>query len=168
MIASARRYCVRLALAVCAALPPLAAAGETPSPDQSQRWYFQTSYYTRHYSPDPRHLNDQNLINFERLTASNNLYGAAFFDNSFNQPSQYVYVGRRWRPFENAELVHFKLTAGVLHGYKGEFQDKVPFNGRGISPAILPSIGLSGNRFATEIVLFWTAGAMFTAGVFWD
>jgi hypothetical protein len=162
MIASARRCCVRLAFAVCASLPSLAAAQDSP------RWYFQTSYYTRHYSPDPRHLNDQRLVNFERLIGNDNLYGAAFFDNSFNQPSQYVYVGRRWRPFESAEIVHVKLTAGVLHGYKGEFQDKIPFNGRGIAPAILPAVGISGNRFATEVVLFWTAGAMFTAGVFWD
>lgn len=146
----------------------LAAATDEPAPSPAgePRWYFQTSVYTRHYHPDPNHNNHQQLLDLERWYPSGYGFGVAVFDNSFNQPSQYVYGGRFWRPFDSAPLVHVKLTAGLLNGYKDEYQDKIPYNSRGIAPAILPSIGLSGQRFATEVVLLWNNGAIFTVGVF--
>ena len=92
--------------------------------------------------------------------------GAAAFKNSFGQPSQYVYIGKLWRPWDAVPLVHVKLTGGLLHGYKGEYKDKVPFNSdNGIAPLLLPSIGLSGKRFTTDLVIFGTAGALLTIGV---
>ncbi|MBP3863339.1 MAG: sn-glycerol-3-phosphate transporter, partial [Pseudomonas sp.] len=48
-------------------------------------WYLQTSVYTRHFSPDPEHNNNQDLIGIERHDASNWLFGAATFRNSFRQ-----------------------------------------------------------------------------------
>ncbi len=132
------------------------------------RWYFQTTAYTRHFSPSPQHVNHQRMLNFEYWGPDKWIWGASFLRNSFGQPSQYIYTGRLWRPFDSAPLVHVKLTGGVLHGYKGEFRDKISFNHYGYAPALIPSIGLSGKRFATEFVLLG-AGAMFiTAGIFWE
>lgn len=166
--AAIARELPRLALIVVLVLAAgLAAADDEPvAPGDEARWYFQTSVYTVHYHPDPNHNNHQQLLNLERWGMSGYGLGVAFFDNSFDQPSQYVYGGRFWRPFDSAPLVHVKLTAGLLNGYKDQYQDKIPYNSRGIAPAILPSIGFSGRRFATEVILLWNNGALFTVGVF--
>ncbi|MDP1718325.1 MAG: sn-glycerol-3-phosphate transporter [Burkholderiales bacterium] len=129
------------------------------------RWLLQTSIYTTHFSSNPEHNNNQNLINLEYQRPDRSVFGAAFFDSSFSQPSQYVYYGRIWRPLESAPLVHVKLTGGLIHGYKDKYRDKIPLNGSGIAPAIVPMIGLSGKRISGEVVLFGTAGAMVTLGV---
>lgn len=144
-------------------------AADAPAPLDAPmaRWHFQTSLYTKHFNPDPKHTNHQRLIGVERWSENNWLIGGAWFRNSFDQPSQYLYVGKVWRPLDSYPLVHLKLTGGLLHGYKGEFRDKIPFNGSGIAPALLPSIGLSGKRFTADLVIFGTAGAMLAVGVFW-
>jgi hypothetical protein len=146
----------------------LQAQGTTGGSEASGRWLLQTSLYTSHFSPDPQHVNQQNLINLEYWRSDRWLGGVAFFRNSFGQPSQYVYVGKTWRPFGSLPDVHLKLTGGLLHGYKDQFRDKIPFNSAGVAPAILPSIGYSTKRFNTELVLFGTAGLMWTGGVFFD
>jgi hypothetical protein len=132
------------------------------------RWYFQTSALTRHFNPSPDHVNQQRMLDFEYWAPDKFIWGATFVRNSFGQPTQYLYVGRIWRPFDSAQLVHVKLTGGVLHGYKGQYRDKIPFNHYGYAPALIPSIGLSGKWFGTEFVLLGAAAAMITAGVFWD
>ena len=64
-------------------------------------WDFKQSYvysslYTKHYDPDPDHVNDQNMLGFEGQTKDKRVMGLAVFDNSFGQESQYLYVGRKW------------------------------------------------------------------------
>ncbi len=163
-----------LSLAFLCAFATLALGGERPAPVESDaqpkphknRWLIQTSVWTDHFDTEQAHTNKQNLIGVEWWAANNWIMGAAAFKNSFGQPSQYVYVGKLWRPWDAVPLVHVKLTGGLLHGYKGEYKDKVPFNSdNGIAPLLLPSIGLSGKRFTTDLVIFGTAGAMLTIGV---
>lgn len=132
------------------------------------RWYLQTSLYTRHFHPTPEHQNHNKLVNLERQRSDDWLGGAAWFLNSFDQPTWYLYIGRQWRPFDSMPNVHVKLTGGLIHGYKDQYKDKIPLNHWGTAPALLPSIGYSGKRFGTEVILFGTAGLMWTAGVFLD
>jgi hypothetical protein len=61
--------------------------------------------------------------------------------------------------------LYFKLSAGVLHGYTGPYQHKIPLNDSGIAPAIVPSVGYCLNRFCSELVVFGAAGALLTFGV---
>ena len=138
---------------------PLTAAG-------GDRWYLQTSVYTHHFHVDPRHNDHQKLVDIEYLRADNYLAGISWFSNSFGQPSQYFYVGKQWRPFDSQPPIYLKLTGGLIHGYKGEFRDKIPFNHSGVAPGLIPSIGYSTKYFATELVIFGTAGIMLTFGVF--
>ncbi len=145
---------------------PLTITGEALAEENSQ-WLLQTSIYTSHFNPSPEHINNQRLLNLEYRRPDRWLVGAAAFDNSYGQPSQYVYIGKLWRPFEPAPLVHIKLTGGLLHGYKDEYRDKIPMNSNGVAPAILPAIGLSGKHLHSEFILFGTSGAMITAGVLW-
>lgn len=138
---------------------------DAPEPWRTDRFYLQTSLWTVHFNSDPDHDNTQNLILFEWNITENWLVGGAVFDNSFGQNSQYVYGGYRFRPFETLQQLYFKISAGIVHGYSGEFQDKIPFNNSGFAPVIVPSMGYCINRFCSELVIFGGAGAMLTFGV---
>jgi hypothetical protein len=143
-------------------LAPLALAAETPAKDTGS-WYLQTSVYTKHYSPDPEHNNNQDLIGLERDDASGWLFGGATFRNSFSQRSYYAYAGKR---YESANYpVYIKLTGGLLEGYSGKYQDKIPLNHFGVAPVIIPSLGAHYGPLAAELVLLGFNAAMVTTGV---
>ncbi len=61
--------------------------------------------------------------------------------------------------------MYFKISAGIVHGYSGEYQNKIPLNSSGFAPVIVPSVGYCISRFCSELVLFGTAGALVTFGV---
>jgi hypothetical protein len=146
------------------------AAWDAPEPWRTDRFYFQTSVATVHFSSDPDHDNTQDLIYGEwRMPyywlGGQWFAGLSFFDNSFGQSSQFVFGGLLWRPVEKAPELYFKLAAGVLHGYTGEFENKVPFNNNGYSPGIVPGVGYCYKRFCGEMILFGTAGVLWTVGM---
>ena len=126
-------------------------------------WRFQTSLYTKHWDPEPEHNNTQKLINFEFDEASGWLFGFAQFDNSFGQSSQYLYAGRTW-PILKKDWAYFKLTGGLLHGYKEPYEDKIPLNGLGVAPAIIPTLGVKYKRVHTEIQFLGVSAITITAG----
>ncbi|NVZ47211.1 sn-glycerol-3-phosphate transporter, partial [Pseudomonas tolaasii] len=91
------------------------AAEVPPANDDKGFWYAQTSVYTRHFSPDPKHNNHQDLINLERNEASGFVYGGATFRNSFSQRSYYAYAGKR---YDMADYpVYLKLTGVNRPGF---------------------------------------------------
>jgi len=147
---------------VPAAIP---SAWSAPEPWRTDRFFLETSVYTVHFNSDPAHDNSQRLILGEWNITEQWLVGASFFDNSFGQRSEYVYGGFRFRPFDSLQQLYFKITAGLVHGYDGQYQDKIPFNNYGIAPAIVPSVGYCINRYCSELVIFGTAGALLTFGV---
>jgi hypothetical protein len=138
-------------------LPGIALAG-TPAAS----WTLQASVYNTHYNSNPKHLRYSPLLGLEVERRDRWLAGGALFRNSFGQFSQMAYVGRRDQLFDGP--FHVKWVAGVLHGYRGRYRNKVPYNYRGFSPAVLPSLGFSHGRFRTEAQFFWTNGLMITAG----
>lgn len=144
----------------------MAPASALPGTEGGHRWLIQTSALTKHFSPDKRHDNTQRLLNLEYWRPDSYLGGLALFDNSFGQRSTYAYVGKVWRPWDSTPQTYVKLTGGLLHGYKGEFRDKIPFNQKEIAPAIIPSIGYHWGRVNAELVLFGTAGMMLNLGFF--
>jgi len=86
--------------------------------------------------------------------------GLMLFNNSFGQFSQYYYYGRQW-PLPGAEdAFHLKLTGGVIYGYVGEFEDKLPVNWNGVAPAIIPAIGWRGDRIGLDAAVLGSAGLM--------
>lgn len=152
----------RYLLVILLALAPLAVnAGVFEKGDAI---FLQTSLWTVHFRPSEDHINNQRLLNAELDKASGWVFGFAYFHNSFNQASQYLYAGHSWTIPKTREWAYFKLTGGLLHGYKGEHQDAIPFNNSGIAPAILPSIGVKYKRFQSELMLFGTAGMMLSLG----
>jgi hypothetical protein len=136
-----------------------------PSKPEHYPWYFQTSVASRHYHPSPEHNNNQRLVNLEWDNNGDYLLGAALFKNSFNQSSQMIYVGKKFRPIASTQELYLKLTAGLVHGYKDQYRDKIPFNSRGTAPVIVPAVGYCYKVVCSELVLFGNAGAMLTAGI---
>ena len=146
-------------------VPPASQAESVAEPWRTDRFYLETSLYTHHFSYDPAHVDKQKLILGEWNITEQWLVGASFFDNSFGQPTHYIYGGWRWRPFEQLQPFYVKLSAGLVHGYKDPYQDKIPFNHSGVAPAIVPSVGYCFNRFCSELILFGGAGMLITVGV---
>lgn len=124
---------------------------------------------TIHFDPDPDHAKYSWLIGLEWQAPSRWLAGAAYFNNSFDQKSQYLYVGKFWtldaisdRPF--MKDFYFKLTGGVVLGYKEPYEDKIPLNHNGVAPGIIPGLGYKFGDFSIQANLLGNAGLMFTFG----
>ena len=137
---------------------------DSPEPGwQVEHWSLSFSLYTKHFDPDPDHVNDQNLVGLEAQFSNRWLAGAAVFDNSFGQNSQFLYVGKYW-PIAGSEHFYFKLMGGLLHGYKEPYEDKIPLNGLGIAPGIVPAVGVRYRWLFGEINLGGLAVVTVTGG----
>ena len=143
-------------------------ADETTAVEESgwdiDRWYVFTSVYTKHFDPDPEHVNNQKLLGIEVQMTNDWLFGFASFDNSFGQRSEYLYAGYKWALY-SSDHWYFKITGGLLHGYKEPYEDKIPLNGLGVAPAILPTLGLRYKFFVAEVSLAGLAAAHVTMGI---
>lgn len=126
------------------------------------------SPYTRHFHYSPEHEYVW-LVGIERERESSQLAGIAFFSNSFGQPSTYIYPwGKVYRDILDRPGLYLKLTAGMLYGYRGKYEDKVPLNHGGFSPAIVPGLGWEfGNRYQVQANLLGLNALMlqFTVGL---
>lgn len=126
------------------------------------RWDFNVSPYSVHFSSSPDHKYVW-LVGVERERSDGTITGAAYFSNSFGQPTGYFYPwGGVSKNILGIEHLYAKWTAGLLYGYKAPFEDKVPFNNNGFSPAIVPAVGYElagGNK--VQLNLFGAAGLMF-------
>lgn len=125
--------------------------------------YVQTGTYL-HFSSREDHSGPPILIAVERLRPSGNYYGLALFNNSFDQFSQFIYVGREFTWQQVHENSRFKFSLGVVHGYKEEFEDELPLNYKGFSPGLVPSIGFKHKRVGFDLSVLSNAGVLFSVG----
>ncbi len=139
--------------------------GGVSEPWRTDRFYLETSLYTHHFHFDPAHDDKQKLILGEWNITEKWLLGASFFDNSFGQPTQYIYGGYRYRPFAQVQPFYLKVSAGLVHGYKDPYRDKIPFNHSGIAPVVIPSLGYCFSRVCSELVIVGGASVILTLGV---
>lgn len=144
-------------------------AWDAPEPWRTDRWYFQTAYYTWHFHYDSNHkqsvTGDLTYRTDYRWLGGQVIGGFALFTNSFGQFSQYAYGALQWRPLEEHPEGYVKVSAGLVHGYSGEYKDKIPFNEYGIAPVIIPSVGYCWNRYCGEFILLGFNAMQFTVGV---
>lgn len=108
---------------------------------EGDRYNLIVSPFTQHfhYSPEHRYVW---LVGAERERSAGTLAGAAYFSNSFGQPSAYLYPwGRTYRDVVDDMPLYVKVTAGLLYGYKASYEDKIPFNHKGFALAIIPAVG---------------------------
>lgn len=108
---------------------------------QGDRYRLIVSPFTQHVRHSPEHDHVW-LVGVERERGDGSLAGAAYFNNSFGQPSAYLYPwGKTFRNLVDDAPLYVKLTAGLLYGYKPPYEDKIPFNINGFAPAIIPAVG---------------------------
>ena len=121
--------------------------------------------YVYHYHHNPEHNNKPWLTGLEWAPRNSWLdFGAVYFRNSFDQPSLYAYAGKRWFPGHDEQGFYLKLTAGPLYGYRGQYEDKVPFNHDGLAWAIIPGIGYQYRAVDAQFVFLGGAALLFTFG----
>lgn len=138
------------------------AAGETSAGD---RVILQLAPDVVHYNHSPNHAKTSWLIGSEYVRQDGWLAGYAYFNNSFDQKSHYMYGGRTWKlGGEESSYWYLKLSGGVIVGYRKPYEDKIPFNHRGVAPAIVPGIGYQYGRFSLQMNMLGVAGLMFTLG----
>ena len=108
------------------------------------------TYY--HFNSEPEkewksghHNNKPIILSYDRFYSDSDFYGLALFNNSFNQFSQYIYKGHKFESrFDN---IHYELSYGILHGYKDEYEDRIPINTEeGFGVGVIPSIIYTKNK----------------------
>ncbi|RUO28834.1 sn-glycerol-3-phosphate transporter [Aliidiomarina sedimenti] len=147
----------------------------------NNKYTLSTSLWTQHFNPQPGQNNNQNYIGLERrgqnmlsipldarfpaLENATPLLGFAFFNNSYYQSSVYAYAGYDYDIWQgDNSALYIKLTAGFIHGYRDEYQHKVPLNDYGTSPAAIPSFGFRYKQIDSELVIFGVSGLMLLIG----
>ncbi len=126
--------------------------------------YLQGGTYT-HYTASDDYKGSKILISLEAIKDNDWLYGLALFDNSFGQFSQYLYLGKKWNYHGAFEGFNTKLTAGLLHGYRGKYEDKIPLNNYGTAPALIPSVGYKTGRYGVDVHMLGLSGLLLTVGL---
>ena len=155
--------CLRLLL--CIAL-----LASLPLQAEEEHWYDYDHLYLQggsyvHFESSDDHAGNNIFVSLEAVKANDWLYGLALFDNSFNQFSQYLYVGKSWHFDGRWDGFHAKITAGLIHGYKDEFEDKIPFNDLGVAPGLIPGVGYKKGRFGVDMILLGNSAMLFTVGM---
>ena len=133
-------------------------------------WELVIGPFAVHFSNEDEHKHVY-LLGIERSLpqapqwsgADATIFGFSAFNNSFGQPSAYAYYGFRWDNLFGHPKWYAKISGGVIYGYKGEYEDKVPFNHDGFGLAIIPAVGyrLTPND-AIQVGTLGTAGLIFT------
>lgn len=129
---------------------------------QNTKMHLQLSPYTLHFSPSEEHKNVY-MVGLEREHPGGKLDGFTFFSNSFGQPSIFIYPwGGVYRNILGVKPLSFKWTAGLLYGYKEPYENKVPLNFKGFSPAVIPALAYEFKPgWSAQVNILGTAGLMF-------
>jgi hypothetical protein len=160
-----------LPMALLWALPGQASERHCPdflarqgAPEPDHRGEFTFSPYTIHWSHNPEHK-PVVLVALDEQLPGGRLCGVSLFSNSFGQPSAYVYAGQQFNQLFGEPRLFLKVTAGIMYGYVGQYQNKVPLNYRGFSPAVIPALGYKLTEHdSVQVKLLGTAGVMFSWG----
>jgi hypothetical protein len=144
--------------------PEALAETNASAPEQDKQWDLTLAPYAYHWNYSPEHR-PVFLGSLERHVNGNRFCGLALFRNSFGQPAAYAYVGKQWNHLLGNPQLFAKVSAGLIYGYKGKYQHKIPFNDYGIAPAIIPSLGYSFTRNdSAQVMVLGTAGLLFSYG----
>jgi len=129
-------------------------------------WRLVMSPFTQHFRYSPEHKPVW-AVGVERQRDDGWLGGASHFRNSFGQPSAYVYFGQRTTDLWGQPSLYLQWSAGILYGYRGQYQHKVPLNVNGFAPGALVGLGWQLNKHASaQFHLLGDAGVMLQVG--WD
>lgn len=135
--------------------------------DEPKHWRLAVSPYTHHWRYSAEHRPVW-AIAIERQRSDGWLAGASFFKNSFGQPSSYLYIGRKYEDMLGLAPLFAEWTGGLMYGYRGKYQTKVPLNFGGYSPGFLVSAGWQfDRRMSTQLNLLGDAAVMWQFNYAW-
>ena len=154
------RYKILILMIIILIAAPIKAA-------ELENYYLQTNYYTHHYSQKDYQNNQQQLIGFERHYSNDDLNGIAFFKNTYDQSSVYIYKGRNYLLGSIAKIeITAKFTYGIVHGYDDEDgKYETWMHEMGTFPGAVFGFGLRKEPFRLDILPFADAGIIITGGV---
>ena len=133
-------------------------------PQEDAKWSLVLSPYTHHWRTSDEHKHVR-LGALERNVRGGRFCGLALFNNSFGQPSAYVYVGKQWNGWIGDPKWFVKVSAGVIHGYKDEHKDALTYNHSGFAPVAIPAVGYDfTSKDSANVTLLGTAGVLFAYG----
>ena len=128
---------------------------------QADQWRWVVSPVTQHWRPSDEHRHVW-ALGLERAGDDGRFWGVSYFTNSFGQPSAYAFIGQRYRGVLGQPSMYLQWSGGILYGYVGKYQHKVPLNYRGFSPGFVPSLGFQVTpRTSLQYNLLGDAGVMF-------
>ena len=123
-----------------------------------QQW-LAASPYTLHFTKSDEHRTVFGL-GLERQRESGQITGLGLFRNSFGQPTAYLYPWGQKFDFASLPGSYFKVTGGVLWGYRGEYRDKIPLNRLGVAPAVIFTLGHQVGPYRAGLNLLGNSGVM--------
>lgn len=142
--------------------PGFLAVEGAPAPAHLGKLTF--SPHTHHWKHSPEHKPVVMLAVDQKLPGDR-FCGLSLFNNSFGQPSVYLYAGQKFNRVLGVQRLFAEVTAGMLYGYVEPYENKVPLNHNGFSPAIIPSIGYQLSlQDSLQIQILGTAGIMLSFG----
>ncbi|MEM9172684.1 MAG: hypothetical protein AAGA84_08275 [Pseudomonadota bacterium] len=131
-------------------------------------WYLQGGAYV-HYNDDEDYEGPPLFAGIERHISPKYQLGFSMFQNSFGQFTQYAYVGRTFHPWAEHPRWRFKLTAGVIQGYRGERHDTLPIRwSKSWGLGAVPTFGWAGERVGCDVAVLTDAGLLFLVGYRWQ
>jgi hypothetical protein len=115
---------------------------------------------TLHFTASSEHKN-VGLLGISKVDADGTVTSAAVFSNSFGQPCVTVQWGQRYRAPNGFERWYWQWTVGPVYGYVAPYQHKVPLNYHGLSPVVIPSLGVQLNQnFSAQFTLLGNSALM--------
>lgn len=162
MFGNLGRPAALILMALALGLQPAAMAEQASDAafDGPAHWRAAVAPFTAHFNPSDEHEYVW-AVGVERVWASEWLAGGSYFRNSFGQPSGYLYVGRSYPGLFERPQLYWQWTAGLLYGYRGEYEDKVPFNNNGFSPGAVVAVGWRfSERSAAQLNLLGNSALM--------
>ena len=137
---------------------------DRPAGERTSNWYVQAGTYV-HYSDHRDYAGTPWFVGIEYHDTSRRITGLSLFNNSFDQQSQYVYIGKSFHLWDKYPNVRFKLTGGILHGYDGKHQNMSPINwGDGWALGVVPGFGYQDGRLGIDVAFLSAAGVLFLVG----
>lgn len=132
--------------------------------DGKYRWYAQAGAYVHWNDSDEfRGLPWFGGIEYHRR--DDWFAGLSLFNNSFGQFSQYLYLGKTFHPSDSRPEFRVKLSAGIVHGYRGEHYDTLPIRwGGSWGLGFVPAIGYQKGRVGYDVATLGIGGLLFLVG----
>jgi hypothetical protein len=139
-----------------------ASSGDWWDDGQGSKVQLQLSTFTYHYTYDEAHRNVL-MMGLERERANGRIDGLTLFSNSFGQSCVYLYPwGGVWHDVAGVNALSFKWTAGALYGYVEPYENKVPLNYKGLSPAVIVALSYQLTpKWSAQVNMLGTAALMF-------